>query len=723
MLALTGCQAAMAGSRVTLADHGKSNYRIVLDADAAPAVRHAGAELADYLQQATGAQFSVVSVDGGQLQTPVIRLRVDPGAAGEKSEAFRIAAQGRNLSITGNTPRAVLYGVYRLLEDKVGLHWFDDDGADVPTHQRLRFTVSDQRYAPRFNYREVFFAGADDPAFAAHNRLNGRFGHRLHKRMNAAQGGDRAILRLSIFDLVPRDRYRKSHPEYYAGGQLRFADPGVRKAAQQQLRKAMASWESDPAYLLIPHADRETYYHGGADGELIKQQGAPSAAYVDFVRDLAKTVKEKHPDVTVLAQGYLWSRKPPETQPLPDNMGVMLSGIKRDFSRPITAPGNRTFLDDLDGWAKLTSHIVVWDYVTDFAGYIQPYPNLHTLAANLRALAKRDAVEGVFAQGAYNSPGGALAQLRTWLLARLLWNPKRDPQALIKTFLTGYYGPAAPQIKQYIAALKAAAQRWPGKLGDKAPANAGYFDKRFLRRADQLFAQAAKAVQGQPTYLRRVQTSRIGVDYAVLANRIRLNNAAWIKPEQRRERLRHNLEQAQVSAYREGGGADVESLMQTLAIKRHKASRLAVCAYKPASDCRVIEDDALHLAGGGARLVADAVAGDGGAVTMPGDTETWGIQLPLQKLLPKHGRWHIYVRARAEPATGSGKIALLIGVYPGDHERVASAKAAGASYHSLRVPGSYARGDADYLWVAPPGDKNISRILVDRVVAVAAEGD
>ena len=57
-----------------------------------------------------------------------------------------------------------------------------------------------------------------------------------------------------------------------------------------------------------------------------------------------------------------------------------------------------------------------------------------------------DGVRGIFEEGAYQTPGAEMMELRAYMLARLLWNPNYGAARARDEFLDGYYGPAAPPM-------------------------------------------------------------------------------------------------------------------------------------------------------------------------------------------------------------------------------------------------------------------------------------
>lgn len=48
------------------------------------------------------------------------------------------------------------------------------------------------------------------------------------------------------------------------------------------------------------------------------------------------------------------------------------------------------------------------------------------------------------------------AELRAYLVSKLMWNPEANVDSLMQHFLHGYYGEAAPYLYQYIKVMEGA---------------------------------------------------------------------------------------------------------------------------------------------------------------------------------------------------------------------------------------------------------------------------
>ncbi|MBM3310877.1 MAG: DUF4838 domain-containing protein, partial [Candidatus Aminicenantes bacterium] len=215
---------------------------------------------------------------------------------------------------------------------------------------------------------------------------------------------------------------------------------------------------------------------------------------------------------------YQYSRSAPRNIAPEPNVNIMLCTIELNRSRPIaTDPGNADFLRDLKGWSRLTRNIILWDYVVQFRNYADPFPNLRVLRPNLRLFAEAG-VRLVFEQGSGRSRS-EFQELRTYLLAKLLWNPEADVDALTADFVHGYYGPAGSEILGYIRAYHDALDRSGGDLGIYGSPGDGvrtYLTPELLDRYEAIFDRAEAAVGDDPELRKRVRTARLPVAFARL---------------------------------------------------------------------------------------------------------------------------------------------------------------------------------------------------------------
>jgi len=195
---------------------------------------------------------------------------------------------------------------------------------------------------------------------------------------------------------------------------------------------------------------------------------------------------------------------------------VTLCTIELGRSLPIeTAPGSVSFKKDIEGWSKICRNIMIWDYEVQFTNYLCPFPLFHTLQPNIQFFNKNGATAHFQQCNAVH--GVEFAELKTYLLSKLLWNPNADADAIINDFMKGYYGPAAPFIRQYFDLLHARARETKQELDIYG--TPVWNAKTFLTEADlrnyyRLFDQAEAAVKDRPDLLERVKIDRLCVQYA-----------------------------------------------------------------------------------------------------------------------------------------------------------------------------------------------------------------
>lgn len=139
---------------------------------------------------------------------------------------------------------------------------------------------------------------------------------------------------------------------------------------------------------------------------------------------------------------------------------------------------------------------------------MMPHPSLRNYAADLRFMAANNVI-AVLEQGYGRGLTGDLLPLHNYLLCKLMWNPQLDQEKLTDEFLTGYYGAAAPAVREYMDASWELFRRRALKLGGSM------IEKETLPLADllelkRIFDRAEQLVQSDPARLLRVRTAAHG---------------------------------------------------------------------------------------------------------------------------------------------------------------------------------------------------------------------
>ena len=212
---------------------------------------------------------------------------------------------------------------------------------------------------------------------------------------------------------------------------------------------------------------------------------------------------------------YQYTRKPPITRP-ESNVLITLCSIECDRSVPIDE-GCKDFQKDLQGWSKLTQNIRIWDYTTQFTNFLAPFPNWATIKPNINLFVNNNA-KWIFEQHS-NNPS-ELFELRSYLMAKLLWNPDLDSDIIIKDFTNGYYGSGGIFIAKYIEEiqfqLNEAKPFYLFLYGDPSQAFDTYLSPENLNYYDSLFKEALASVPKQSGYYNRIERARLSIDYAIL---------------------------------------------------------------------------------------------------------------------------------------------------------------------------------------------------------------
>ena len=460
LLAILPSVSSCTGAGDALFVNGRTRYTIVVSPEASTSEKTAAKELKDYLGQISGADFQLtedLSFRGRKIVVGYNGCTAD--AFGEMSidnndESFTYRSKGRDIYIYGGRQRGTMYGVFAFLENELGCRWYTPDCTKVPQMDAWSFRKLDHQESPALKYRySNYFLVADAPAWSAHNKENakGVAKENEYGNIEAYWGAH------TMGQFVSEKEFFDSHPEYFAmrdgkrekGGQLCLSNPEVLEICKERLLKKMDDEPLNRIYSLSQN-DNTEFCECEECRKLEEQYGGHSGLILWFVNQVAEAAKVSHPDKYVGTFAYWYSRKPPVGIAPLDNVVIRLCNVECCFAHPLEAgcPQNEEFIKDLDSWKEIAPHLFIWDYIVNYSNYLMPWPNFAVLAPNIRTFRDHNAI-GIFEEAQYQSPCSEFDGLKTWVITKLLWDPEQDTEALVKDFIDGYYGKAAPKILEY----------------------------------------------------------------------------------------------------------------------------------------------------------------------------------------------------------------------------------------------------------------------------------
>jgi hypothetical protein len=282
----------------------------------------------------------------------------------------------------------------------------------------------------------------------------------------------------------------------------------------QHVTDSVAAWFSrypDAKVISVSQDDNTLHCQCDDCRAIDEEEGSASGTMIRFVNAVA----EQFPDKTISTLAYQYTRRPPKTKPA-ENVLITLCSIECDRSAPIEEKCT-DFAADLIGWKAMTEKIRIWDYTTQFTNFLAPFPNIRTLQPNIKFFRDNHAT-WVFEQHSHHP--SELFELRSYLTAKLLWNPDLDANKIITDFVNGYYDDAGVFVNNYIDLVHDELQKdstfFLFLYGDPAQAFNSYLNPELLKQYNSFFDNAEKAVESKPEVLQRVKTARLSTDYAML---------------------------------------------------------------------------------------------------------------------------------------------------------------------------------------------------------------
>ncbi|MFN4007076.1 MAG: DUF4838 domain-containing protein [Chitinophagaceae bacterium] len=508
-LLVAGCKAK---GQILLVSEGKAQMNIIIPGKPTANEQKAATILQHYIKLITGVQPLIEKETGFRGEAGIYVGETYRGTKYYSKklppEALLIATDNNNMYLKGGSGKGIIYAVYTLLDTYFGCKKWANERPYIAVNPSLSIPKGiEDMQAPAMQFRQVYFPATIEDEFLDWHKLHriddlwGLWGHKMNK-------------------ILPPEKYFATHPEYFAlvngkrnPAQPDFSNKEVLKITIDYLRKAFEQ-NPDAIYWSISINDDIRYTQTPEAQAIDNIEGGPTGTLLRFVNEVAKAFPDKQ--FTTLA--YLYASKPPRVTSPANNVIPILSSIDAYRTKPLAIePSAAAFRSHLEGWAAISKRVFVWDYYTQFTNYLAPFPDLHTLQPNIQYL-QQHKVAGVFAQGSNDTYADA-APLKTYLLAKLLWNPNIDFEKEKNSFIEGYYGNAALAVKKYFNTLQNYFEKFGKQLdiyGNPVKDIKGFLRPEHIDVLSNYLDDAEASAEADKKIAQHVQQLRLSLEYTVL---------------------------------------------------------------------------------------------------------------------------------------------------------------------------------------------------------------
>ena len=746
---------------LVLSQDGKTEYVIVLSENPSTIEQTAAKELKHHLDSVTGADFSTIRDNDLQKTKPQLivgnskrlkELLPDLDIAKIPYDGIVIKSVGNNIVLVGHPQRGTLYAVNTFLEDAVGVRWWTSTESHIPKKPTLEVPVQNVEYAPQIINREAYYLDAIGSVFTSRLKYNGSLTY-----APAEYGGHHKFFYFvhSFFPLLPPEKYFEQHPDWYSEIE------GQRKHEHAQLcltndemraeltKNALEGLRNNPEAKFISISQNDWYGNCACAKckAIDDEEGSPAGSLVRFVNKVAEDIEKEFPNVWVETLAYQYTRKPPKFVKPRKNVIIRLCTIECSFVQPLaTGEQNKSFREDMEGWSKIADNLFVWDYTVNFSAYMLPHPNHRVLAPNIRFFVENNTI-GLFEQGDSFCSAGDFVRMKNWVIAKLMWDPTLDENALFDEFLMGYYGPLfGPRIKKYLDILHDRAEESGVHLSCFMTSTNDWLD--YETWAKLRLITSVEVLGDDAVYVKRIRRDLLPFvlvllkEYHSFRRKMELSGTVEIvdNPQRVLDHFFNICKEHNVRAYHEA-----QSLEQFAAWEADMRTRFEPPADPPEFTKDLPKNTWYEVQSGEfnklkigewTHSIEDKKASNMRAVKMPGDHHEWATSYELDNTLldltphlagitaEQEPEYRLKVAVRCEAADGIEGTAMTLGIYDPKNKRevvhkvLPLADIRGNEYHWINL-GVIPLKPKQYVWFAPPKRPGeVDAVYIDRVVIV-----
>ncbi|MFM1748862.1 MAG: hypothetical protein RLZZ188_2528 [Verrucomicrobiota bacterium] len=447
---------------------GRTGVAIVVPRDATPAERRAGDTVRSTFVKASGLseRHFPLAKEGWLAPRRAVEIGMTrrgavarpKGGQPPHDNAVAFAVADGTLVIAAERREAIEGAAGWFLAETLGARWYLPGplGEEVPSRAEFALPPGRKETRPAFVHRDLGLDGtAGNRIWYARNGLEARFehGHNL-REIYRTEDLEREP------DLAPmRNGQRFVPPGWSANWQPNLLSPAaVRLAAEAATR----AFDRDPRRLSFSLSINDTDLYDESPATLaavaparfFRNRPDYSPLVFGFANAVARAVAVKHPDRWLPAYAYYWCENTPGF-PVERNVVPFLTADRSQWSHAAFRVEDRALIER---WCRSGAEIVgVYDYFHGTPN-LAPRPTLYAVADSI-PFQHRAGVRAYFAETYSN---WALDGPKAWLAAQLLWDPTRDPAALLDRYHREFWREAEGPMRAFFAAAERTWLEQPG---------------------------------------------------------------------------------------------------------------------------------------------------------------------------------------------------------------------------------------------------------------------
>lgn len=494
IIAVSYSRAAADSSKIILVENSVPKATVILSQHAGPDERAAATEFVRYIKKATGAQLPVVTTSGASNGT---RILIGPSACSPAMRdrvnrlrdggfVIQVTPDG-SLIIAGNGKQGTSFAVYRFLETFAGIRWLwpGAEGEVIPQRKTLALGQVSIEQQPAFLLRNL---EKDDSPRIGMDGWTAQLKPKISVRHQEAErlwelhsgfGGVRVDGGITWDKIVPFAKYGLSHPEYFASvdgksgrqgfdgkhlEQIDITNPDVIRLTAAYVDRLFDSHPEYDAVSISPS-------YGGDISECQRNlEPGPKRDHVDpkcdsrrvtadqyiaFSNKVANLVAQKYPSKKLILLAEQPHELPPvDVKPTSNLIIQYPSSALLNWHPNIENRQHR----DKEAWIGTSDNLAIFD--DQIQGNNLDLPSLMpaTIQRNLEQLSE----QGYQYYQSQDRDGFAVNGLNYYVLARLLWNPSLNVNAIVRDYAEHGFGQAAPDVEQYFNRLES---QWEVQTG------------------------------------------------------------------------------------------------------------------------------------------------------------------------------------------------------------------------------------------------------------------